>query len=89
MWYREINMDLVLDDMPVIVVANKIDKLKEAKKEGIDTIDFEVAEKKASDLGCIYLKTSAKRNENIHELFQTVAELLVAQQATLHREVCT
>ena len=93
-WYGEVHRylaDKLDDNMPVIMVANKIDKLKEAKKEGTNTIDFEVAEKKASHIGCtcICMETSAKHGHNIHELFQTVAELLVAQQATLHQKVCT
>ena len=91
-WYGEVHRylaDKLDNNMPVIMVANKIDKLKEAKKEGTNTIDFEVSEKKASGLGCICMETSAKTGHNVHKLFQTVAELLVAQQVTLHQEVCT
>ena len=81
-WYGEVHRylaDKLDDNMPVIMVANKIDKLKEAKKEGTNTIDFKVAEKKASSsgLGCYScLETSAQSGHNIQTLFKMVAEAL-------------
>ena len=79
-WYSEMRRNLAdkLDDnMPVIMVANKKDKLKEAMKEATTKyIDFKIAQKKATTLGYTCIGTSAKSGENIQKLFKMVAEAL-------------
>ena len=63
--------------MPVILVANKKDKLKEAMKEAsTNLIDFKIAVKKASTSGYTCIETSAKSGHNVHKLFKMVAEAL-------------
>ena len=79
-WYGEMHLSLAdkLDDnMPVVMVANKKDKLKEAMKEATTSyIDFKIAQKKATTLGYTCIETSAKSGENIQKLFNMVAEAL-------------
>ena len=79
-WYSEVHRylaDKLDDNMPVIMVANKRDKLKEAMKEATTSyIDFKIAEKKATTSGYSCIETSAKSGENIQKLFKMVAEAL-------------
>ena len=79
-WYSEVHRylaDKLDDNMPVIIVANKKDKLKEAMKEAsTNYIDFKIAQKKAATSGCSSIETSAKSGENIQKLFNMVAEAL-------------
>ena len=79
-WYGEVHRylaDKLDDNMPVILVANKKDKLKEAMKEAsTNLIDFKIAVKKASTSGYTCIETSAKSGHNVHKLFKMVAEAL-------------
>ena len=90
MWYDTIKsyIDYKLDNMPVIIVANKIDRIRKGSRF---FSDYKGAEEKAKalNLGCIYMETSAKSGENIQELFQTIAQLLVVHSATPYKQVCT
>ncbi|XP_065900704.1 uncharacterized protein [Dysidea avara] len=70
--------DKLDDNMPVIMVANKKDKLKEATEEATTNyIDFKIAQKKAATLGYMCMETSAKSGENIQKLFKMIAKTLV------------
>jgi len=68
--------------MPIVIVANKKDKLEKMKEGKSNYVDIQVArdkvEKEEGILSCI--ETSAKTGENISELFKMVAQSLSASQ---------
>lgn len=78
-WYGEIVRYLAnkLDyGMPVVIVANKKDKLRQTMAASNPYVDFKVAEDRAHKEGLSCIETSAKTGENILNLFTTVAKSL-------------
>ena len=65
--------------MPVVLVANKKDKLKQATSPS-SYVDFKMAQDRAHKEGLSCIETSAKTGENILKLFTTVAESLADSQ---------
>jgi len=66
--------------MPIVIVANKKDKLEKMKESKSDYVDIQVAREKAKHKGMSCIETSAKTGENISELFKMVAQSLSASQ---------
>ncbi|PJF18811.1 Small GTP-binding protein domain [Paramicrosporidium saccamoebae] len=58
------------DDVIIVIVGNKTDL---SDKRQVST---EEAEKKAKDLGCIFIETSAKTGHNVKALFTRIAQAL-------------
>lgn len=54
-------------DIPFLIVGNKADKEEERE------VSFEDAKKKAESYGREYIETSAKLNENVDKVFETLA----------------
>lgn len=85
-WYGEIVRYLAnkLDDgMPVVIVANKKDKLplKQTKETSFNYVDIKAAQDKAHKEGLSCIETSAKTGENILKLFTTIAKSLADLQS--------
>ena len=66
------------DGMPVVLVANKKDKLpvKQTTATSSNYVDIKRAEDRANKEGLLCMETSAKSGENIDKLFITVAKSL-------------
>ena len=79
-WYTEINTYLApqLDDgMPVVVVANKKDKIPDVSSP-TEVVNFKVAQELASNkelFACV--ETSAKTGDGVTELFEKIAKELL------------
>lgn len=58
------------DDVIVVMVGNKTD-LSEKRQ-----VTTEEGEKKAKDLGCLFIETSAKTGHNVKALFSKIAQAL-------------
>ena len=79
-WYGEINTYLApqLDNgMPVVLVANKKDKLADPD-ELEEVVNFKVAEELASNKGLFAcIETSAKTGAGVTEIFEKIAKELL------------
>ena len=78
-WYKEVNTYLApqLDDgMPVLLVANKKDKIPEVSP--IEVVNFKVAQELATnrDITACF-ETSAKTGEGVTALFEKIAKELL------------
>lgn len=83
-WYSEIVRYLAnkLDyGMPVVIVANKKDKLKHAMATSSNYVDIKMAQHRAHQEGLSCIETSAKTGENILKLFTMVAKSLADSQS--------
>ena len=67
--------------MPVVLVANKKDKLKHTMATSSSYVDFKLAQDRAHKEGLTCMETSAKTGENILKLFTTVAKSLADSQS--------
>ncbi|MFX1397400.1 MAG: GTP-binding protein [Promethearchaeota archaeon] len=65
-WYREIKKT-VIDDIPVVIVANKSDLI------GKIALTEEIIKEESQKLGYHYILTSAKTGENVPEVFTYIA----------------
>ena len=79
-WYGEIHTYLIheLDDgMPVVLVANKKDKIAETTSS-TEYVNFKAAQELSMNIGLFAcVETSAKTGEGITELFEKIAKELV------------
>ena len=79
-WYTEVNTYLApqLDDgMPVVLVANKKDRLSEAAATG-EVVNVKVAQELASSKGFLAcVETSAKTGDGVNRLFEMIAKELL------------
>ena len=57
-----------IEEIPIILVGNKIDKEDER------TVSFEEGEKFAKDLNILFLESSGKENKNVKEAFYMLTE---------------
>lgn len=84
-WYSEVVRYLgnKLDyGMPVVIVANKKDKLPQTLPSSSSAyVDIKAAEAKAHKEGLMCIETSAKTGENILKLFTTIARSLTDSQS--------
>lgn len=67
--------------MPVVIVANKKDKLEQIKASSSRYVDIQVARDKASKEGLLCIETSAKTGENVMRLFTILAQSLADPQS--------
>ena len=79
-WYGEVNTYLAqeLDDgMPVVVVANKKDKLADMTSS-MEFVNFKVAQESTMNRGVFAcVETSAKTGEGVAALFEKIAKELL------------
>ena len=82
-WYSDVYTYLAqeLDDgMPVIVVANKKDKLADLTSS-MECVNFRVAQESTMDRGVFAcVETSAKTGEGVTELFEKIAKELLLRK---------
>uniref|UniRef100_A0A6B2LLC9 Uncharacterized protein n=1 Tax=Arcella intermedia TaxID=1963864 RepID=A0A6B2LLC9_9EUKA len=62
------------DDPPVVLAGNKVDLVEQR------LISKESGEQLASELGCVFLETSAKMSINVIELFETCAKSIIQKR---------
>ncbi|UJG44299.1 MAG: GTP-binding protein [Candidatus Heimdallarchaeum endolithica] len=65
-WKNE--MFKTLNELPIIIVGNKIDLLEQRK---VSTSEGRLLAKK---LGCLFIESSAKTGENINEIFKMIVK---------------
>ncbi|GAA6033380.1 hypothetical protein JCM8097_006722 [Rhodosporidiobolus ruineniae] len=62
------------DNVPVVLVGNKIDRVHERE------VESQHGRELAKRLGCAFIETSAKTRENLEEAYNTAVRLIQAQK---------
>lgn len=79
-WYGEVHTYLTQelgDGMPVVLVANKKDKIPDTSSP-TEVVDFKAAKELAANMGVLAcMETSAKTGNGITEVFEKIAEELL------------
>jgi len=83
-WYNELTEFIIDKDIPIIVVANKLDladKRVISREEGLELI------KKFSDSGLSYIETSALSGENVQDAFKLIAYHYILRSKQKAKEI--
>lgn len=77
-WIDELRKQESFNIMKVLV-CNKIDLIYDYK------VDMDEAKKYASNCGLLFVETSAKNNQGVKQLFETIAELIPKTETALKK----
>ena len=78
-WIKDLQNDADLTKVIMVLVGNKAD-LDDKRK-----VSFEVAQQKAKQYNIEYFETSAKKNSNVDELFETVVRKVIEKKGGMEK----